>query len=382
MRLSDEQQAFAEAIRDFCERECGSREQRDALTDGGLEAHSRELYAKVAALGWLGVSIPEAYGGSGGTLVDQCLFFEEVYRGMAPIAGAGSSSTVAGVYKRFGDEEQRARVLGAIVDGDVMSISISEPGAGSDVGAVACRAARDGDRFVINGQKTWCSYAQYATHVLLLARTSRDGRPQDGLTLFEVPADAEGLEVRPIDTMGGREVNDLFLTDVEVPANAVVGEEGAGFKQIMAGLDGERLVAAAQGLGMAERALSDLLSYVQERRQFGKPIGTFQALRHRIADLATEIECCRLLTYEVAQAVDQQRGAPLERTKLTSMAKLKVTETAKHVALEGMQMMGGYGYATEYDMERHVRNTLAPPIYAGTNEIQREIISGSLGLRA
>jgi alkylation response protein AidB-like acyl-CoA dehydrogenase len=131
---------------------------------------------------------------------------------------------------------------------------------------------------------------------------------------------------------------------------------------------------------MAQRAFSDLLTYVKERKQFGKPIGSFQALRHRIADLATEIECSKLITYEVATRVDEQRG-PHELTRLTSMAKLKVTEVAKHVALEGMQMMGGYGYATEYDMERHVRNTLAPPIYAGTNEIQREIISGSYGLR-
>jgi len=380
MHFTDEQRAFAEAIEDFCRRECGTREQREALTDGGREAHNAELYAKIAELGWLGVSIPEEYGGSGGTLVDQCVFYEEVYRGMAPLAGAGSSSTVAGVYKRFGSEEQKQRALTAIVEGNVMSISISEPEAGSDVGNVKCRAELDGDSYVINGQKTWCSYAQYATDIMLLARTSKEDRPQNGLTLIEVPADVDGLEIRQIDTMGGREVNDLFFTDVRVPAANVVGEVGKGFKQIMAGLDGERLVAAAQGLGMAQRAFSDLLTYVKERKQFGKPIGSFQALRHRIADLATEIECSRLITYEVAQRVDEQRG-PQELTRLTSMAKLKVTEVAKKVALEGMQMMGGYGYATEYDMERHVRNALAPPIYAGTNEIQREIISASYGLR-
>jgi alkylation response protein AidB-like acyl-CoA dehydrogenase len=149
----------------------------------------------------------------------------------------------------------------------------------------------------------------------------------------------------------------------------------------MAGLNGERLVCAAQGVGMAERTLEDLLAYVKERKQFGRPIGTFQALRHRIADLAIELECSRLITYDVAARVDAGRGQPQELAGLTSMAKVKVTETAKKVALEGMQMMGGYGYATEYDMERHVRTALAPPIYAGTNEIQREIIAGSLGLR-
>src|SRR5207244_3761182 len=129
-----------------------------------------------------------------------------------------------------------------------------------------------------------------------------------------------------------------------------------------------------QGIGMAERTLEDLLRYVKERKQFGRPIGTFQALRHRIADVATDLECSRALTYDLAQRYDEDPSAA-DLTRLTSMAKLKVTETAKRAALEGMQMMGGYGYATEYDMERHVRVALAPPIYAGTNEIQRDIIS-------
>jgi alkylation response protein AidB-like acyl-CoA dehydrogenase len=181
--------------------------------------------------------------------------------------------------------------------------------------------------------------------------------------------------------MGGREVNDVFLTDVHVPAENVIGAEGRGWKQVMAGLNGERIVCAAQGLGMCERTLEDLLEYVKERKQFGKPIGTFQALRHRIADLAIEVECSRLITYEVATRVASGRGAAQELTRLTSMAKVKVTETAKRVALEGVQMMGGYGYACEYDMERHLRMAISPTIYAGTNEIQREIISSTYGLR-
>ena len=379
--FTDEQRAFAEALRDFCQRECGTREQRDALTDGGREAHNQQLYVQMAELGWPGVSIPEEYGGSGGGLVEQCVFFEEAYRGLAPVAGAGSAHTVAGCYKRFGTEEQKETALRALSEGAVMSISVSEPEAGSDVGNIKCSAKPHDGGWVIDGQKTWCSYAQYATHILVVVRTSREESRHDGLTMLSVPADAAGVEIRPIDTMGGREVNDVFFTDCLVPEDAVVGEVGKGFRQIMAGLTGERIVCAAQGVGMAERALEDLLTYVKERKQFGKPIGTFQALSHRIADLAIEVECSRLITYDVAARVDAGRGAPQELNRLTSMAKVKVTETAKRVALEGMQMMGGYGYATEYDMEKHVRTTLAPPIYAGTNEIQREIIAGSLGLR-
>jgi alkylation response protein AidB-like acyl-CoA dehydrogenase len=382
MEFTDEQRAFAEAIRDFCARECGTREQRDALTGGGVELHNQALYETMAELGWAGVAIPEEYGGSGGGLVEQCIFHQEIFRGLAPAWGAGPAHTVAGCYKRFGSEEQKREMLGAISSGQVMAISISEPEAGSDVGRISCRATPHQEGYVINGQKTWCSSAHIASHILLVARTSREQSPHDGLTMFEVRADLPGVEIRPIETMGGREVNDVFLTDVVVPADKVVGAVGKAWRQVMAGLNGERAVAAAQGVGMGERTLEDLLSYVKERKQFGKPIGTFQNLSHRIADLAIELECSRLITYDVAARVDAARGTPTELARLTSMAKVKVTETAKRIALEGMQMMGGYGYACEYDMERHVRLALAPTIYAGTNEIQREIIAGTLGLRA
>jgi alkylation response protein AidB-like acyl-CoA dehydrogenase len=379
MKLTAEQQDFRAAIQDFVRRECGSREQREAWIDADEEDQSGPLYGKLADVGWLGVAIPEEYGGSGGTYVEQTILFEEVYRGLVPVKALGPSTTVAGCYKRFGSEQQKADALGAIAGGTVMAISISEPEAGSDVAAISCRAVPGDGGYVINGQKTWCSYAHIAGRILLVARTSKEEVRHRGLTIFEVPADAEGVTMHRIPTLGGREVNDVFFTDCYVPDSAVVGEVGAGFPQIMAGLDGERLLGAAVGLGIGQRALDDLLSYVKERKQFGKPIGTFQALKHRIADLAIELECARMLTYEVAERL--QDGASKETTRLTSMAKVKTSETAKRIALEGMQMMGGYGYAREYEMESHVRHALVLPIYAGTNEIQREIISGSLGLR-
>ncbi len=252
-----------------------------ALTGGGQEAHNQALYEQLAELGWVGVAIPEQYGGADGSLVDQCIFFEEIFRGMAPIYGAGSSSTVAGCYKRFGNERQREEVLAKLAEGKVMAIAISEPEAGSDVGNISCRAQREGDEYVLNGQKTWCSAAHIAERILVIARTSREESPHAGLTMIEVATDLDGVETRPIETMGGREVNDVFLTDVRVGAERVVGEVGGAWRQVMAGLDGERLICAAQGLGMAERALEDLLVYVKQRKQFGRPIGTFQALRHR-----------------------------------------------------------------------------------------------------
>jgi alkylation response protein AidB-like acyl-CoA dehydrogenase len=378
IELTHEQQDFVAAIRDFCARECGTREQRDALTDGGRKPHSRELYAKMAELGWLGVAIPEAYGGSGGGLVDMCLFLEETARGQAPIGGYGVSQIVAGAYERFGTEAQKQEMLGGIVAGAVEAIAMSEPEAGSDVGSLKCRAERVNGHYVVNGQKTWISEAHMADHVLLVCRTDASGSKHEGLTMLSVPTDAPGVEIRPIETMGGEVVNDVFYTDCEVDPDRLLGVEGAAWMQLMAGLNVERLILAALMLGVAERAFDDLLAYVKEREQFGRPIGTFQALKHRIADLATEIECCKLLTYDVAAQVDRNPGAMFPRE--ASMAKLKVTETAKKVSLEGMQMMGGYGYASEYDMERHVRTTLVSTIYGGTSEIQREIIAKTYGL--
>ena len=380
--FTDEQREFAKAVRQFAAKECGTREQRDALTDNGLEQHNNAVYAKLADAGYLGVSIPEEYGGSGGDVIEQVILFEELWRGMVPVHGAGTSHTVAGVYKRFADEDQKKSVLGDICAGDVMSISISEPGAGSDAAAISCKAERDGDGFRITGQKTWCSDAQFASKILLVARTGRGDRPHDGLTMFELPADTPGLEIRPIRTMGGgAEVNDLFLTDVLLPASAVVGEMGGAWRQVMAGLNGERIVCAAQGLGMAQRAFDDLLEYVKQREQFGAAIGSFQAVRHRIADLAIEIEAARALTYDTTFRVAHGTGSPEELVRATSMAKVKVTETAKQVALEGIQLMGGYGYTLEFDMERHLRLSIPATIYAGANEIQRDIISGTYGLR-
>ncbi|MCF2530943.1 acyl-CoA dehydrogenase family protein [Yinghuangia soli] len=376
--ITAEQQAFVEAVKDFVRRECGTRERRLELTGGGTRTHSDELYRKMAGLGWLGVAIPEELGGAGGGMVDACLFLEETAYGMAPIGGHGPARITAGVYQRFGTPAQRESVLKRFCEGSVLAISMSEPGAGSDVGALTCRAERTADGWRVNGQKTWCSNAHFADSILLIARTDSSGDKHQGLTMFHVPAGTAGLDIRQIDTMGGREVNDLFFTDLELPADAVVGEVDHAWRQLMGGLNTERLILAAMMLGTARRAFDDTLAYIKQREQFGQPIGSFQALAHRIADLATELECCTLLVYSVAAQVDSDPARLLPRQ--ASMAKLKVTETAKRIALEGMQMMGGYGYATEYEMERHVRATVVSTIYGGTSEIQREIIAKTYGL--
>lgn len=376
MRLTEDQQRFADTVFAFCRGECGTLAQRDALTDGGRLSNSPRLLDKLAGLGWLGVSLPERFGGGGGGFVEECVFLEQTSRGLAPITGYSTGLTAAQTYLKWGSEEQQRTIVGNLVAGKLEAIALSEPGAGSDLGGVRLRSAREGGDYVVNGQKTWISAAHVAEHLLVLTREDDTGGKHEGLTLLMVPTSAPGLEIRPIDTMEAHTVNDVFFTDVRVPASAVVGRPREGWPQLMRGLGVERLIIAAMSLGSAQRALDDVIGYVGEREQFGRPIGSFQALRHRIADLATDIEFARAFLYDVAGRIDAGQEALLARE--SAMAKLRCTEIAKHTTLEAMQMMGGYGYAREYGMEGQVRRALAPPIYGGTNEIQREIIAKSL----
>ena len=254
---------------------------------------------------------------------------------------------------------------------------MTEPEAGSDVGPQHRGGALNGG-YVINGQKVFCSNAHISDHVLVVCRTNKGENKHEGLSMILVPRETEGMEIKPIDTMGGRETNYLYFSDCEVPEDAVLGEVDRGWMQLMAGLNVERLILAATMLGIGQRAFDDALAYVKERKQFGRPIGSFQALQHRFADIATELEAARLMTHWVASLTDEDPDSMLP--KEASMVKLYVTETAQKVALEGMQMMGGYGYSSEYDMERLVRATLVSTIYGGTSEIQRGIIAKTLGL--
>jgi alkylation response protein AidB-like acyl-CoA dehydrogenase len=257
--LTDEQQAFVEAMRDFSARECGTREQRESHTHG----HDADIYRRIAELGWVGVSIPEEYGGGGGSVVDMCLLLEEATRGLLPVGFMAVSLIVAGAVERFGTEEQKHEILGGIAGGHPYAIAMSEPESGSDVGSLQCRAERRHGSYVLNGQKTWITGAHEASHILLVCRTSREENKHQGISMIMVPADADGVEIRGIETMGGREVNDVFFTDCEVPADALLGQEGNGWMQLMSGLNVERLIIAANMLGHAQRAFDDALTYVK-----------------------------------------------------------------------------------------------------------------------
>jgi alkylation response protein AidB-like acyl-CoA dehydrogenase len=368
--LTDEQRAFVEAIRDFAARERWTVPERDH--------HSEEVAAKMAELGWYGLTIDEEYGGSGGSFLDAVLFLEETTRGQVPIGAYGVTLIVVGALNRFGTDEQKRDLLGRVARGGTLAIAMSEPEAGSDVAGLKTRGRREDGEWVLDGAKMWCSYAHKASHVLIVCRTGEGADPHEGMSMIFVPRGADGFTITPIPTMGGEETNELHLDGVRVPEDALLGREGGGWTQLMAGLNNERVILAATALGMAQRAFDDALSYAKERRQFGRPIGSFQAIQHKLADLATGLAQARLLVRWVARLTDEDPSRMLPQE--ASMAKLAATELAKRCALEGMQVMGGYGYATEYPMERHLRSAVVTTIYGGTSEIQRNIIAKTLGL--
>jgi isovaleryl-CoA dehydrogenase len=375
--LTDEQRDFVEAIRDFAAREC-TPDKLERLTDGYKDAHSEEIAAKLAELGWYGLTIDEEYGGSGGSFLDAALFLEETTRGQVPIGAYAVTLIVVGALNRFGTEEQKRELLGRVCGGGALAIAMSEPEAGSDVAALKTKARRDNGDWVLSGSKMWCSYAHKASHTLIVCRTGEGEERHEGVSMIFVPREAEGFTVTPIKTMGGEETNELHMDDVRVPEDALLGAEGGGWVQLMAGLNNERVILAAAALGMAQRTFDDALAYAKERQQFGRPIGKFQAIQHKFADLATDLTQARLLVRWVARMTDEDpmRMLPQE----ASMAKLAATELAKRCALEGVQIMGGYGYATEYPMERHLRSAVVTTIYGGTSEIQKNIIAKTLGL--
>jgi alkylation response protein AidB-like acyl-CoA dehydrogenase len=367
VHLTHEQESFVGAIRDFASRE------RFESEDG----HSDEVAARMGELGWYGLQIPEEYGGSGGSFVDATLFLEETARGRIPVAAYGVTLIVVGALNRFGSDEQKRELFGRVVSGGTLAIAMSEPEAGSDVAALKTRARRENGSWVLNGAKMWCSYAHKASHILIVCRTGEGERHED-MSMILVPHDTEGMTITPISTLGGEETNEIHLDGVRVPEDALLGAEGGGWTQLMAGLNYERTILAATALGLAQRAFDDALAYAKERKQFGRPIGSFQAIQHRFAELATDIAQVRLLVRWVAALTDEDPSRMLPQE--ASMAKLAATELAKRVALEGMQTMGGYGYATEYPMERYLRTAVVTTIYGGTSEIQKNIIAKTLGL--
>lgn len=375
LELSDEEQAFAEAIDTFCLRECPPDRLRE-WTQQGTVRQSPELYRRLADTGWLGVGIPEEFGGAGGGLRDVAILIERLYYHRLPVTGVLTTVITEQSLLKFGSAQQKSEILPAVAEGAILSIAITEPEAGSDVAGLQTVAVPEGDGWRMRGQKLYTTNANHADWVLVAARTSSPERRHDGITVFCVPMSREGVSFTPLAMLGHSDTNITYYDDVRVDRSDIVGEFDDGWTVLTRGLNSERVIVAAMALGYAQRAFDDALAYSKTRFQFGEPIGAFQALQHGFADTATQLAASRLLTYHSASLIQSGHEAAAE----ASMAKLHATETAKAAALQGLQYMGAIAYSLDSEMQAHVRDSLIMTVFGGTSEIQRNIIARQLGL--
>ena len=350
------------------------------------QAYPHELYRTWVDMGLLAMPFPEEYGGLGGSVIDMVIITEELARVSADFLMSYAGGVFCGLnLVRKGSEEQKRYWIPKLASGEVkMSISMSEPDAGSDVGAMRTSARKvtggDGDHWVINGQKLWASGAGAPGNVInVYAITDTSVNYRKGMSLFLVDNDTPGLELRKLDMLGRRCTGtyEVFFNDVRVPADRRVGGENRGWDCLLSGLQVERISTAAGNCGSAQAVVDMAAAYAKERKQFGRPIGTFQSIGHMLADMQTEVAAASALMWRAAWMVSEGRDALRE----ISMAKLFASETYAKVANMGMQIMGAYGYNMEFDMQRHFRDSRVSTVAAGSSQMQRNLIAGLMGLK-
>ncbi len=373
--LTEEQQFLQKTARDFAKNEVLPK----AAKIDQEHKHPKALVDKMAEIGFMGVAVADEYGGSGMDNVSYALAIEEVASACASTAVIMSvnNSLVCDPIAKYGTEEQKKHWLPLLANGKKLGcFAISEPGAGSDAAAQTTVAEVDGDGYLISGTKNWITNGPVADVCVLMTMTDK-AKGHRGITAFILPMDLPGVSTSPPDDklgIRGSKSCQIFLDKVRLPASAVLGEVGGGFKVAMSTLDGGRIGIAAQALGIARACLEDSLEYALQRRTFGKPIAEHQSIQWKLADMATEIDAARLLILKAAHLKD--RGQPFG--KAAAMAKLYASDIANKAGRECIQIFGGNGYVTEYPAERHFRDAKITEIYEGTSEIQRLVITNYL----
>ncbi|HZT52176.1 MAG TPA: isovaleryl-CoA dehydrogenase [Stellaceae bacterium] len=373
--LGAEIEMLRDSVRGFTEAEIAPR----AAAIDRDDAFPRDLWPKMGALGLLGITVEEADGGAGMGYLAHVVAMEEVSRGSASVGlsyGAHSNLCVNQI-RRHGTPAQKRRYLPKLISGEhVGALAMSEPGAGSDVVGMATRAERKGDRFVLNGSKMWITNGSEAETFVVYAKTDPAAGPR-GITAFLIEKGMKGFRAaQKLDKLGmrGSPTAELVFEDCEVPAENVLGRVGEGVKVLMSGLDYERAVLAGGPLGIMQACLETVIPYIHERRQFGKPIGEFQLMQGKLADMYTTMSACRAYVYAVARACDQGRTT----RKDAAGAILMAAEKATWMALEAIQALGGNGYINEFATGRLLRDAKLYEIGAGTSEIRRMLIGREL----
>jgi alkylation response protein AidB-like acyl-CoA dehydrogenase len=373
--LSEEQQLLRKTVRDFAEKEIGphSREWDEA------QAFPRDVFAKLAELGLMGVCWPAEYGGSELGTLDWALVMEEMARVDAGVALslAAHHSLASAHLNLAGSEEQKARYLAPLARGEAVGCwGLTEPGSGSDAGGMRTTAVRDGDHWVLDGSKSFITNGGVADTAIVIAVTDRE-KGSKGISAFVVERGTPGFRSgKKEDKLGVRssDTSELILEGCRIPADQIVGEEGRGFIDTLRILDKGRVGIAAFSVGIAQAALEASIRYAREREQFGHALAQFQAIQFKIADMATQVAASRLLTWRSAALADAGRTHTAE----SSMAKLFASEAAVQIALEAIQIHGGYGYLKDYPVERHLRDAKLGTIGEGTSEVQRMVIARQL----
>jgi len=377
--FTDEQKLLRETVRKLMDTHAPPEYIRRLDREQG---YPYELYEKWVEAGLLSMPFPEEYDGLGGSVIDLTIIAEELARKSPDFFMSYAGSVFTGLnIARKGTEAQKQTWLPKIFAGEVrMAIAISEPEAGSDIGAMRTYAVRDGDAYVVNGQKLWATGAGAKNTVMnVYLKTDREKNYREGMSLLLIDNDTPGVQLRKLDMLGRRCTGtyEVFFNDVRVPADRIVGGENKGWECVLSGLQIERVCSAAGSCGGALAAFDLALAYAKERVQFGRPIGTNQSIAHTLADLQTEIDAARTLMWRAAWMVSEGQDALREIT----MAKLFASEVYVKVANAGMQIFGGYGYSMEYDMQRHFRDSRSSTIAAGTSEMQRNVLAGLMGLK-
>ena len=378
-RFTEEQELLRDTVQKLMARHASSEMIRE---HDRAQTFPYDLYDEWVKAGLLALPFPEEAGGLGGSAIDLAIVNFELSRVSPDFSMAYGGNIFCGLnILRKGSPEQVESFLPKMMNGDIrFAIGISEPDAGSDVGAMKTFARRDGDKYVVNGQKLWITGGGLKDTVIsLYVKTDRDVHYRKGMSLLLVDNDAPGVECRKLDMLGRRCVGtyEIFLRDVEVPADRLVGGENKGWDCLMGGLQIERAVSAAGSCGAAQAIVDLAASYAREREQFGQPIGAFQSIAHMVADMATEVDAATMLMWRAVWLVSEGKDALREIT----MAKLYSSEVYAKVANMGVQIMGGYGLNGEYDMQRYFRDARSSTIAAGTSQTQRNLIAGLMGLK-
>lgn len=373
--LTEEQQLIQKTAREFTEKDVkplAAEIDRD-------HKHPKELVVKMAELGLMGVAVPDSDGGAGMDNVSYALAIEEISRGCAStgVIMSVNNSLVCDPISRFGTDAQKKRWLAPLAAGEMLGcFALSEPEAGSDAAAQTTIATKDGDDWVLAGTKNWITNGPVADVCVLFAMSDKE-KGSRGISAFIVPMDAKGVRTGPPDDklgIRGSKSCQIFLDNVKLSHEHLLGEVGGGFKVAMSTLDGGRIGIAAQAIGIARACLEDSLDYALNRKTFGKPIAEHQAIQWKLADMATEIDAARLLTLRAAYLKDKKA----RYSKQAAMAKLYASDIANKAAREAIQIFGGNGFVTEYPVERHFRDAKITEIYEGTSEIQRIVIASHL----